>query len=201
MIQARRSGSIPLYEPMLPLWVSWVYWVDWALFLVLIFLNWKFAILVFVIRFISKVLPILEAIGNILMSPFKEKVKDNLDKRKIMANLLVLGHGSYKVAKSYSRIDEEQKNLLKFATKSIKKIDPIGGVPLGFPTEFVATYPDVVLWWKNLSNEEQGGLMSGIEESNILDSNRKVKQKYLKILIDTYQNTRATLECSLDSSR
>lgn len=73
MTQAKRNGSLPSDEPMLPKWVALVFWVDWMLIIALILLNWKYAILVFVIRFILKVLSVLEIIGNVLMSPFKPK--------------------------------------------------------------------------------------------------------------------------------
>lgn len=73
MTQAKRNGTLPPDEPMSPKWVALVFWVDWLLIITLILLNWKYAILVFVVRFILKVLPVLEIIGNILMSPFKPK--------------------------------------------------------------------------------------------------------------------------------
>ena len=57
---------------------------------------------------------------------------NDIDIRKGMANLLVLQHGSYEAALFYCRYDDEQK-ILEFATKSIKKIDPMGGIPHGFP--------------------------------------------------------------------
>ena len=69
IIQARRDG---LDERSLPQWVAYLYWLNWLLGLALIFLNWKYAILVFVIRFILKVLPVLETVGNLLMAPFKK---------------------------------------------------------------------------------------------------------------------------------
>ena len=73
MTQAKRDGTLPPDEPELPKWIALVFWVDWLLFTILILLNWKYAILVLVIRFTLKVLPVLEIIGNILMSPFKPK--------------------------------------------------------------------------------------------------------------------------------
>jgi len=46
---------------------------------------------------------------------------DDIDSKKAMANLFVLQNGSYEITKSFSRFNEEQEELLKFATKSIKK--------------------------------------------------------------------------------
>jgi len=71
--QAKRQGILPPDEPTLPAWVSVLYWVQWAIFLVLLYLNWKYALVLFVIKFALKVLPVLETVGNILMSPFKPR--------------------------------------------------------------------------------------------------------------------------------
>lgn len=60
----------------LPAWTGIFHWLQWALFIVIAVLNWKYAIVLFIIKFILKVLPVLEIIGNILMSPFKPKKKD-----------------------------------------------------------------------------------------------------------------------------
>ena len=92
MTQAKRDGILPPDEPMPPKWVAIVFWIDWAFALALIFLNWRYAILVFVIRFILKVLPVLEIIGNILMAPFKPKnnFTRNIIKIKKLLPLLFL---------------------------------------------------------------------------------------------------------------
>lgn len=67
IIQAQREG---INERSLPKWVAYLYWLNWLLALSLILLNWKYAIMVFIIRFILKVLPVLEIVGNILMAHF-----------------------------------------------------------------------------------------------------------------------------------
>ena len=74
MTQAKRNGTLPSDEPIPPKWVALVFWADWLLIVALFLLNWKYAILVFVIKFILKVLPVLEIIGNVLMFPFKPKI-------------------------------------------------------------------------------------------------------------------------------
>lgn len=73
LIQAMRAGNLPKDEPMLPTWVGIIAWLHWALALSLIFLNWKYALVVFVIKFVLEVLPVLEVVGNMLMSPFRPK--------------------------------------------------------------------------------------------------------------------------------
>ena len=56
----------------LPKWVAILYWLLWAIWIFIFLLNWEYAIIIFVIKFVLKVLPVLEIIGNILMSPFKK---------------------------------------------------------------------------------------------------------------------------------
>jgi len=75
LIQAKRDGSLPPDEPMLPTWVGLIAWLHWGIGLTLILLNWKYAILLFVIKFVLSVLPVLETVGNVLMSPFRPRKK------------------------------------------------------------------------------------------------------------------------------
>ena len=58
---------------MLPAWVGVFVWMQWAIFLVLLYLNWKYALILFVIKFVLKALPVLETIGNMLMRPFRPR--------------------------------------------------------------------------------------------------------------------------------
>jgi len=73
MIQTKRSGVLPADEPMLPTWVGIIAWIHWGLLLALFILNWKYAIVVYIAKFILSVLPVLEIAGNILMRPFRPK--------------------------------------------------------------------------------------------------------------------------------
>lgn len=130
-----------------------------------------------------------------------KKIFDNLppeiyiDNRKFEANLYVLKGGGFKEVEIFSEFDENSKELLKFATKSIKEIDTFR-IPLGFPLEFVATYPDVLLWWNKLTDEEQEKMFENLDENDLLDENQKIKLEYLSIIGQAYQNTGAKLECS-----
>lgn len=127
---------------------------------------------------------------------------DKVDKRKVRANLFILekGHGSFELAEKFASFDEDQREILKFATKSIRKIDPIGGIPLGFTTGFVVTYPDVLLWWNNLPDEKQGNILKDVDENDLLDEDKKIKLKYLRKIINEYKNTGVKLECSYEIS-
>jgi len=57
----------------LPPWVGIFPFMQWGLFIALAILNWKIAIGLFVLKFVLKVLPVLELIGNVLMAPFAPK--------------------------------------------------------------------------------------------------------------------------------
>jgi hypothetical protein len=76
LIQAKRDGLLPPDEPMLPGWVGIFAWMQWIIFAVFLYLNWKYALFLFVVKFVLKVLPVLEIVGNILMSPFKPRSPD-----------------------------------------------------------------------------------------------------------------------------
>ncbi|MFA6076871.1 MAG: hypothetical protein WC735_02240 [Candidatus Paceibacterota bacterium] len=125
----------------------------------------------------------------------KERGEEKIDLRKVNANLFVLKHFSFQAAESFSKFDKEQEELLKFATKSIKEIDPLGGIPLGFSWEFVATYPDVFLWWNKLSDEEQEKILENFDENDFLDENENINPKYLKMIVDSYKKYNIKLEC------
>jgi hypothetical protein len=73
LTQAKRDGTLPPDEPTLPSWVVVFDWLMWAIFIALLYLNWKYALVLFAIKFVLKVVPALETIGNILMSPFKPR--------------------------------------------------------------------------------------------------------------------------------
>ena len=72
IIQAIRQGEdeIPL-----PRWVAIFHWFLWITWIWIFLLNWQYALTIFVVKFVLKVLPVLETIGNILMAPFKPKKK------------------------------------------------------------------------------------------------------------------------------
>ncbi len=73
LIQAKRSGVLPPDEPMLPSWVGTIAWIHWGLLLALFILNWKYAVIVYIAKFVFSVIPVLEIAGNMLMRPFRPK--------------------------------------------------------------------------------------------------------------------------------
>lgn len=98
LIQARKFEGQDFGE--LPLWTFIFNIIQWGLFIVLAVLNWKSALIIFAVKFVLKVLPVLETIGNILMAPFKPKRVDEL--RKMSQEL------SEKTGIDFSKIDHEK---------------------------------------------------------------------------------------------
>ena len=68
--QWKRDGLIPPDVELLPLWTMVFTYLMWGIFLVLLYLNWKSALGLFVLKFILKVLPVLETVGRWLMTPY-----------------------------------------------------------------------------------------------------------------------------------
>ncbi len=92
----------------LPAWTGIFYYLQWAIFIVLAILNWKYALIIFGVKFILKFLPVLETIGNILMSPFKPKVNSNKEPEEAGRKLQELTGINYKdVLADMQKKDEE----------------------------------------------------------------------------------------------
>lgn len=74
IVQAKRLGNLPPDHPELPMWTRVFHFLEWVFRIALLVCDWKFALIFFVTLFVLKVLPVLETIGNILMSPFKKQM-------------------------------------------------------------------------------------------------------------------------------
>ncbi|MBN1255559.1 MAG: hypothetical protein JXA50_09830 [Deltaproteobacteria bacterium] len=62
---------------MLPKWVGLIHWAGWAIFIVLLILNWKYTIVLYVFIFALEVMPILENLGEFMMRPFLREAKES----------------------------------------------------------------------------------------------------------------------------
>lgn len=72
-IQAKRDGYLPPDHPDLPWWVGMFTLIEWSLKILLLILNWRVGVMVWIALFVLKVLPVLEIVGNLLMAPFKSR--------------------------------------------------------------------------------------------------------------------------------
>lgn len=59
----------------LPTWINAIHWMGWCLFILIAVLNWKYAIALYAVFFLLKVLPALELIGSVIARPFLKKGK------------------------------------------------------------------------------------------------------------------------------
>lgn len=69
IIQAKKAGYLSENRSFVPAWTGLFGILMWLVFIVLILLNWWFAIMLFVLRFILKVAPVLENLGALLLLP------------------------------------------------------------------------------------------------------------------------------------
>lgn len=72
--QAEWDHNLPPNFSKPPIWIgnlfAWLLWICWASIFIL---NWKYALFLFVLKFVLKFLPILETIGELLLLPFRQK--------------------------------------------------------------------------------------------------------------------------------
>ena len=57
----------------IPRWVAFIYLVEIVIWVWILIINWKFAILGVAIYYLSGFIPLPQIVGNFLMSPFKPK--------------------------------------------------------------------------------------------------------------------------------
>jgi hypothetical protein len=86
LIQAKTRGfysgvAIEAEGRLLPRWVGYIHFAGWLVFIALLILNWRFAITLYAILFILRVLPVLERIGGIMMRPFLHASRTEREKR------------------------------------------------------------------------------------------------------------------------
>ncbi len=75
LIQAKEKGlntdvAIEAEGQSLPSWVGVIHWLGWIIFGTILFLNWKYAIVLFVLMFVLKVSPVMERFGAFLVGRF-----------------------------------------------------------------------------------------------------------------------------------
>lgn len=118
-------------------------------------------------------------------------IPDNISPNKFLANWIALFRHW-----SPSRLDDGQ-NVNP--TPSLQMFSFVTNRPLGYPEWFLAAYPDVASWVTACVEEDENvfrEIFDNISEDPLLD-NRRLKDRYLRTLIDTYRKeTGRRLECS-----
>lgn len=64
------TGTTGMVGKVLPWWTTAFVFLKWGAFIVLVVLNWKYALVLYVFLFAMRVLPVLEWIGQFIMRPF-----------------------------------------------------------------------------------------------------------------------------------
>lgn len=74
---------------LLPKWVGHIIWLHWAICLLLLAINWKYALALFVVKYLLSITHILEYFGNWMVSLFRKRPKPpyNLDLNESKLNL------------------------------------------------------------------------------------------------------------------
>jgi hypothetical protein len=70
ILQGVRRGDLPSTIPRPPLWIGLVIYLQWGLLIALAVFDWKFAILLFLFKFILSFLGVLQIVGSFLLIPF-----------------------------------------------------------------------------------------------------------------------------------
>lgn len=116
-MMGREVQEAILAEPPTPFWVNFIYWLDWLIGIILFILNWKITIFVWIIRFILKVIPILETFGNIFMRPFRPKLPEGVSSEHIaVANAI----------KSWQDTPTDDKQWDKRYNRTLEKLKELG---------------------------------------------------------------------------
>jgi hypothetical protein len=166
LIQTRRDGSLPPDEPMLPAWTGIFGYLMWVIFVVLLYLNWKYALLLFVIKFLLKVLPVLETIGNVLMSLFKPRSPSTIRAKIAVASNGGLSRQVQTYRESLSRTIEIDKTLFSALRNKVSEgYDPRGVLVTAYVDLFLEAPAES---WRSRSEAELPATAEEIKQA-ILD--------------------------------
>lgn len=119
--------------------------------------------------------------------------EDDLDFSKLLANSAIFKNGSKETYQASAKLLNEN-DISYNATKTIHWIANIYNQPLGYPSWFMAAYPDVVKWFSSLEESEIASII-GVPDTNYLDENGKFVFQILRKIVDTYKINN-NLECS-----
>ena len=69
IIQAKKNGFLGKDEAQVPEWTGLFGILMWLVWIGVFLLNWKYALIIFGVKFILKLLPVLENLGALLLRP------------------------------------------------------------------------------------------------------------------------------------
>lgn len=120
--------------------------------------------------------------------------KDNIDVLKFQANYEILKNESMEIYKATVKL-HSQLDISQHATPSIEILGPIMDRPLGYPMWFIAAYPDIVIWFANLDNENMGNIFGNVLGNEDFDTNSFLNHSCLRKIINFYTSSGNILEC------
>jgi hypothetical protein len=68
--QGKKAGILPADYPSFGMSMNIILWIEWAVWIAIMILNWKMDLIAWGAKFILKVLPVLEKIRALMVSPF-----------------------------------------------------------------------------------------------------------------------------------
>lgn len=145
-------------------------------------------------------------------------IPDNISVMNFSANYQILNYGSKELYLSSIKLNNDP-DFSIYSTSSINyfiapfKKDKKLSTPLtvgqfinyllekGFPNWFIAAYPDVVVWFKGLEEDDQSDLLDfGYKDGDIdifssVDKDMKIKDEVLRNIINSFKKEGVIFEC------
>lgn len=119
-------------------------------------------------------------------------IPDKINPVSFKANYEILRHNSRGLYKSHASLVDEP-DFSNDGTKTIDELAKLGNQPLGYRDWFIAAYPDVIMWFQDLKDQEAMEILGNLSDNEVFDEEHKIKSEYLRKIVDSYQKK---LECS-----
>jgi len=119
-------------------------------------------------------------------------IPDSINPVSFKANYEILRHNSRELYQSHASLVNEP-DFSKHGTKTIDELAKFGNQPLGYRDWFIAAYPDVIMWFQDLKDEEAMEIMGNPAEEDVFDEEHKIKVEFLRKIVDSYNKK---LECA-----
>lgn len=121
-------------------------------------------------------------------------IPDQINIRKFTANYQIIGHGSRELYKMDAKLFEYP-DYSKYGTPSIDIFAFSIDRPIGYDKWFIAGYPDVVDWFRNMPEEEIPIIFGTSLGEDCLNGRHKFKFEYLRKMVNAFKNKGNRLEC------